>query len=184
MSLCRFYVTIAKIRSPPHFTASPLVLQCTWPLFAFYERRCHGLGESILRCLELTAGSLMRWHYDRHVYVLAEQTLVRNKIAVKKDEVALVLFRLVLKVISIDNNSIIQHPAGFTRIRCKKKNPIHPKFIIIISPMAVSRCYNIDAPFAFHERRDSFWKELSLSFGAQCLLPYWWVLLSPPIRTG
>lgn len=53
----------------------------------------------------------MRWHYDRHVYVLAEQTLVRNKIAVKKDEVALVLFRLVLKVISVDNNYIIQYPA-------------------------------------------------------------------------
>lgn len=48
----------------------------------------------------------------------------------KRDEVALVLFRLVLKVISVDNNYIIQYPAGFTRIRCKKKNPIHPKFII------------------------------------------------------
>lgn len=57
----------------------------------------------------------------------------------KRDEVALVLFRLVLKVISVDNNYIIQYPAGFTRIRCKKKNPIHPKFIIIISPMAVSQ---------------------------------------------
>ena len=34
----------------------------------------------------------------------------------KRDEVALVLFRLVLKVISVDNNYIIQYPAGFTRI--------------------------------------------------------------------
>ncbi len=70
------------------------MLQYICPLFALNERRCQNFGGLILRVLELAACSRMCWYYYRHVYVLAEQTIVRNKIAVKKDEWQLVLFRL------------------------------------------------------------------------------------------